>query len=205
VIAPATLALLASGAVVESATAQACTVAGSTVTLTSGSCTIAPDTILNGAPAVHALTSANITTNNVNINPFNGGSTGGLTELNSTITFSSGSSINGNWSIAASAQSGGQIIFQTGSAINPPFGGGSTALLANGANSQISATGLTVGLNGAEGNVAARATSGGTIKLISGNSISYAAGGGGNTGGNGRQQPAFVEGCHFIDAWRWWR
>ncbi|CUT11116.1 autotransporter [Bradyrhizobium sp.] len=181
-IAPATLALLASGALVERATAQACTVVGSTVTLTSGSCSIAPDTILNGAPAVHALTSANITTNNVNINPFNGGSTGGLAESNSTIIFSSGSSINGNWSIAASAQSGGQIIFQTGSAINPPFGGGSTALLANGANSQISAAGLAVGLNGAGGNVAARATNGGTIKLITGNSISYAAGGGGNTG-----------------------
>ncbi|CUT14368.1 autotransporter [Bradyrhizobium sp.] len=181
-IAPGTLALLASGTVIERATAQACTVAGSTVTLTSGSCTIAPDTVLNGSPAVHALTSANITTSNVNINPFNGGSTGGSAETNGTITFSSGSSINGNWAIAASAQSGGQIIFQTGSAINPPFGGGSTALLVNGANSQISATGLTVGLNGAGGNVAARATSGGTIKLISGNSISYAAGGGGNTG-----------------------
>jgi len=182
VIALATLVLLASVALVDRAIAQTCTVVGSTVTLTSGSCTIAPSTMLNGSPAVHALTSANITTNNVNINPFNGGSTGGLAESNGTITFSSGSSINGNWSIAASAQSGGQIIFQAGSAINPPFGGGDIALLANGANSQISATGLTVSLNGAGGNVAARATNGGTINLTSGNSISYAAGGGGNTG-----------------------
>jgi outer membrane autotransporter protein len=182
VIALATLVLLASGAMVERATAQACSVAGSTVTLTSGSCTIAPDTVLNGSPAVHALTSANITTSNVNINPFNGGSTGGLAETNGTITFSSGSSINGNWAIAASAQSGGQIIFRTGAAINTPFGGGGTALLANGANSQISATGLSVSLNGAGGNVAAKATNGGTINLISGNSIGYAAGGGGNTG-----------------------
>jgi outer membrane autotransporter protein len=182
VVALATLVLLASGALVERATAQACPVAASTVTLTSGSCTIAPDTILNGAPAVHALTSANITTNNVNIDPFNGGSTGGLAESNGAITFSSGSSINGNWSIAASAQSGGQIIFQAGSAINTPFGGGDIALLANGANSQISATGLTVRLNGAGGNVAAKATNGGAVNLISGNSISYAAGGGGNTG-----------------------
>ena len=158
-----TLILLVSGALIDRATAQVCTVAGnpSTVTLTSGSCQIAPNTTLNGSPAVRATTSAQITTNNVNINPFNGGSTGALAETAGIITFNAGSSINGNWATAASAQTGGQIIFQAGSAINPAFGGGGTALLANGANSQISATGLTVSLNSGGNNVAARATNGG--------------------------------------------
>ena len=130
---------------------------------------------------------AQITTNNVTINPFNGGSIGGLAETNGTITFSSGSSINGNWATAASAQTGGQIIFQSGSAINPPFGGGVTALLANGVGpggqaSHIIATGLAVNMNGAGGNVAGKATGGGIITLNSGTTINFAAGGGGNTG-----------------------
>src|SRR5262245_42407534 len=138
----------------DRAQAQNCTVSGSsTVTLASGSCSITPNTTLNGSPAVHATTNAQITTNNVTINPFNGGSIGGLAETNGTIIFSSGSSINGNWATAASAQTGGQIIFQSGSAINPPFGGGVTALLASGVGaggqqSQIIATGLLVNLNG---------------------------------------------------------
>jgi outer membrane autotransporter protein len=179
----AMLGLLACGAPVDRAIAQTCTVAGnSTVTLTSGICSITPGTTLNGTPAVHSSSGAAVTTNNVNINPFNGGSIGGLADTTGTITFSAGSSINGNWTIAAEALSGGQIIFQAGSAINPPFGGGATALLADGTNSQISATGLAVGLNGAGNNVAARATGGATINLVSGNSITYAVGGGGNTG-----------------------
>ncbi len=174
--------LLAPLALVNRAAAQTCTVAGgSTVTLASGTCAIAPNSTLTGTPAVHASTSAQITTNNVNINPFNGGSIGGLADTSGTIIFSSGASINGNWSTAASAQTGGQIVFQTGSAINPAFGGGGTALLANGAGSLINATGLTVGLNGAGNNVAAQATSGGLVALLN-SSISYAAGGGGNTG-----------------------
>ena len=72
------LVVLAAGALIARASAQICTVAGnpSTVTLASGSCTIAPNTTLNGTPAVHAITSAQITTNNVNINPFNVGSIG---------------------------------------------------------------------------------------------------------------------------------
>ena len=115
---------------INRAEAQSCTVSGSsTVTLATGSCAITPNTTLNGSPAVHATTNAQITTNNVTINPFNGGSIGGLAETNGTIIFSSGSSISGNWATAASAQTGGQIIFQSGSAINPPFGGGVTALL----------------------------------------------------------------------------
>jgi outer membrane autotransporter protein len=182
-LALAAFVLFASDALIDRAAAQTCTVAGNaTVTLTTGACAIAPNTTLTGTPAVHASTSAQVTTNNVNINPFNGGSIGGLADTSGTITFSSGSSINGNWSTAASAQTGGQIIFQTGSAINPAFGGGGTALLANGVNSGISATGLTIRLNSGGNNVAARATGGGTVNLISGNSISYAAGGGGNTG-----------------------
>ncbi len=183
-----TLALLACCCLFNSAAAQTCTVSGSsTVTLTTGSCAIAPNTTLNGSPAVHATTSAQITTNNVSINPFNGGSIGGLAETNGTITFSSGSSINGNWATAASAQTGGQIIFQSGSAINPPFGGGVAALLANGVGpdgqaSHIIATGLAVNMNGAGGNVAGKATGGGIITLNSGTTINFAAGGGGNTG-----------------------
>lgn len=179
----ATLILLASGALIDSATAQVvCTVAGSTVTLTSGSCQIAPNTTLNGSPAVNAITGAQITTNNVTINPNNGGSIGGSAETSGTITFSSGSRITGNWATAARALTGGQIFFQPGSAINAGPGGGLTALLSVGTNSLISATGLTVSLNGSGGNVAARATNGGTINLISGNSVSFTAGGGGNTG-----------------------
>ena len=182
----AVLTLLGACAALDDAAGQTCTVSGSSVTLTGGSCAIAPNSTLNGSPAVHATTSAQITTNNVTINPFNGGSVGGLAETLGSITFSPGSSINGNWSTAASAQTGGRIIFQEGSAINPPFGGGVTALLANGVGaggqaSQIIATGLTVNLNGAGGNVAAKASAGGSIVLNDGN-VSFAPGGGGNTG-----------------------
>jgi outer membrane autotransporter protein len=157
--------------------------------LTSGSCAIVPNTTLNGSPAVHATTGAQITTNNVTINEFNGGSIGGLAETNGVITFSAGSSITGNWATAASAQTGGQIIFQSGSAINPPFGGGVTALLANGVGaggqqSQIIATGLSVNLNGNGGNVGAKATGGGLITLNAGTTVNFAGGGGGNTGLN---------------------
>jgi outer membrane autotransporter protein len=164
------------------AIAQTCAVSGSSVTLASGSCAIAPNTTLNGSPGVHTTTGAQVTTNNVTVNPFNGGSIGGLAETNSTIIFSSGSSINGNWATAASAQTGGKIIFQSGSAINPAFGGGGTALLANGMGSQIIATGLSVNMNGGGGNVAAKATGGGLITLNNGTTINFAAGGGGNTG-----------------------
>jgi hypothetical protein len=183
-----TLALLACRGLFNSAAAQTCTVSGSsTVTLTTGSCAIAPNTTLNGSPGVHATTGAQITTNNVTISPFNGGSIGGLAETNGTITFSSGSSINGNWATAASVQTGGQIIFQSRSAINPPFGGGDIALLANGVGpggqaSHIVATGLAVNMDGAGGNVAGKATGGGIITLNSGTTINFPAGGGGNTG-----------------------
>ena len=162
--------------------AQTCTVSGSSVTLTGGLCAIAPNTTLNGSPGVHTTTGAQVTTNNVTINPFNGGSIGGLAQTNSTIIFSSGSSINGNWATAASAQSGGKIIFDSGSAINPAFGGGGTALLASGAGSQIIASGLSVNMNGGGNNVAANATGGGLITLNNGTTINFAAGGGGDTG-----------------------
>ncbi|MCP3419046.1 hypothetical protein NLM16_33550 [Bradyrhizobium brasilense] len=178
----AALALIASGALIDTASAQSCTVApDSTVSATSGSCAIDANTTLTGTPAVHASSSAQITTNNLNINPFNGGSIGGLADAAGTIIFSSGASINGNWSTAASAQSGGKIIFQSGSIINPAFGGGGTALSADGTGSQISATGLTIGLNGAGNNVAAKATNAATVSLLN-SSIAYAVGGGGNTG-----------------------
>jgi outer membrane autotransporter protein len=180
-------ALLASYGPFGEAAAQTCAVSGSTVTLMTGSCAIAPNTTLNGSPAVHATTSARIITNNVTINPFNGGSIGAFAEALGTIVFSAGSSINGNWATAASAQTGGQIIFQPGSVINPSFAGGGIALLANGVGaggqpSQIIATGLTVDLNGAGNNVGARATNGGVITLNNGTTITYAPGGGGNTG-----------------------
>ncbi|MGA9320910.1 MAG: autotransporter outer membrane beta-barrel domain-containing protein [Xanthobacteraceae bacterium] len=183
----AALVLVGACAALDGAAGQTCTVSGSSVTLSSGSCAITPNTTLNGSPAVHATNSAQITTNNVTVNPFNGGSVGGLAETLGTIIFSPGSSINGNWATAASAQTGGQIIFEGGTAINPPFGGGSTALLANGVGaggqaSQIIATGLTVNLNGGGGNVAARAGAGGSIVLNDGTTISFAPGGGGNTG-----------------------
>ena len=184
----AALALLSVQSRVDIAEAASCTISGSSVTLGAGACTIAVNTTLNGSPAVHATTDAQITSNNVTINPFNGGSIGGLAETSGTIIFSSGSSINGNWSTAASAQTGGQIIFQPGSTINPAFGGGGIALLADGVNaltgapSQIIATGLTVNLNGAGGNVAAKATGGATINLSGNNAITFSPGGGGNTG-----------------------
>ena len=166
----------------DRAAAQTCTVSGSSVTLASGSCSIAANTTLNGSPGVHATTGAQITTNNVNINPFNGGSVGGLAETNGVIVFSSGSIIQGNWATAAIAQTGGQIIFQAGSTISPAFGGGGTALVANGANSQISATGLTLTMSGGGGNTGARAAGGGVITLNAGTSVNFTAGGGGNTG-----------------------
>ena len=175
-------ALLASYGPFGEAAAQTCAVAGSSVTLASGSCTIAPNTTLDGSTAVHTTTGGQVTTNNVTINPFNGGSTGGLADTNSTIIFSTGSSINGNWATAASAQSGGTIIFQSGSVINPAFGGGGHALVANGPGSQIIATDLSVNMNGGGGNVAANATGGGLITLNNGTTINFAAGGGGNTG-----------------------
>lgn len=116
----AVISAIACSAAIDAASAQSCTVAAdSTVTLTSGTCAIDPNTTLTGTPAVHASTNAQIRTNNVNIDPFNGGSIGGLADTFGSIIFSNGSSINGNWSIAASAQSGGQIIFQSGSAIQP--------------------------------------------------------------------------------------
>ena len=183
-LALATLVLLVSGALIDRATAQVCTVAGnpSTVTLTSGFCQIAPNTTLNGSPAVHATTSAQITTNNVNINPFNGGSTGALAETAGMITFNAGSSINGNWATAASAQTGGRIIFETGSAINPSTSGGGTALLANGTNSQISTTGLIINMNGFGGATAVNAMGGGLITLNQNTAVNFGLSGGGNTG-----------------------
>jgi hypothetical protein len=184
----AALVILGAGAAFDGVAAQTCTVSSSSVTLTAGSCSIAPNTTLNGSPSVHAINSGTqITTNNVTIDPFNGGSIGGLAEISGTIIFSPGSSINGNWSTAALAQTGGRIIFETGTAINPPFGGGSTALVATGVGaggqaSQIIATGLAVNLNGAGGNVGAKASAGGVIFLGQGTGITFAAGGGGNTG-----------------------
>ncbi|WP_157788117.1 hypothetical protein [Bradyrhizobium elkanii] len=168
---------------IDTAMAQSCTVAaGSTVTLTMGICTIASGTTLTGTPAIHASNdTTQITTNNVTINPNNGGSIGGLADTLGSIIFSSGSGINGNWSTAASAQSGGTIVFQSGSAINPAFGGGGTAPLADGSGSGINASGLAVSLNGAGNNVAAKAANGGLIAMQN-SSITYAAGGGGNTG-----------------------
>jgi len=186
IVIPIAFALLIACIPFDDAAAQICTVSSSSVTLGSGSCSISPNTTLNGSPAVHATTNATITTNNVTVNPTNGGSTGGLAETKGTIIFSAGSSINGNWATAASAQTGGVIIFESGSAINPAFGGGGTALIANGTGggqpSQIIATGLTVNINGGGGNIGAKATGGGIITLNSGTTINFAAGGGGNTG-----------------------
>ena len=166
------------------AVAQTCSVSGSSVTLASGSCAIAPNTTLNGSPGVHTTTGAQVATNNVTINPFNGGSIGGLAETMGTITFSPGSIIEGNFATAASAQTSGQIIFQPGSVINPATGGGEIALLANGVGSQITATGLSVHVNGNGGDVAAKATGGGSIFLNQGTTISFPAGGGGRTFSN---------------------
>jgi outer membrane autotransporter protein len=181
------VALLITFGVLGKAAAQTCSVSGSSVTLASGSCTVAPNTTLNGSPAVHATTRAQITTNNVTINPFNGGSVGGLAETNGIVTFSSGSIIEGNYATAASAQTGGQILFQAGSVINPGTSGGETALLANGVGtggqpSQITATGLTVNMNGFGGDVGAKASGGGSIVLNQGTTISFPPGGGGDIG-----------------------
>jgi hypothetical protein len=143
IVIPIAFALLIACIPFDDAAAQICTVSSSSVTLGSGSCSISPNTTLNGSPAVHATTNATITTNNVTVNPTNGGSTGGLAETKGTIIFSAGSSINGNWATAASAQTGGVIIFESGSAINPAFGGGGTALIANGTGGgQTDSTGI---------------------------------------------------------------
>lgn len=171
-IVPVAIAALWTCSVSDMAVGQTCTVSGSTVTLSSGSCAIAPNTTLNGTPAVHATTSAQITTNNVTVNPFNGGSIGGLAETSGIIIFSSGASISGNWTTAASAQSAGQIIFLPGSVINPPNGGGGTALLSDGQGSQITATGLSITFPvGGGASTGAKATNGGSIALNGGTSI----------------------------------
>ena len=122
-----------------------------------------------------------ITTNNVTVNPFSGGSTGALAESDGEIIFSPGSVIAGNYSTAAWARTGGQIIFQSGSAINPSFGGGSIGLLAEGTG-EISATGLTVSMSTGGATVGAEASGGGTITLDN-SSISIPSGGGGSTTG----------------------
>ena len=176
------LLLIGFGTTIDPVSAQTCTVAAdSTVTLTSGTCAITPGTTLTGSPGVHSSTSAAINTNNVTINPNNGGSIGALADTNGTILLGAGASINGNWSIAAEALSGGHVIFESGATINPSFGGGGTALLADGTGSDIQATGLSVNLNGSGNNVVARATNAGRITLTN-DTISYAAGGGSNTG-----------------------
>ncbi len=196
----AALAFMAACGLASGALAQTCTVSNSSVAVTNGtSCSIAPNTTLTGNvpgvagnPVIYATDASapisQITTNNVTVSPNNGGSTGALASTNGIIIFSSGSTITGNWATAASAQNGGEIIFQAGSTINPAFGGGGTALVANGVSastgqpSEIIATGLTVNLNGAGNNIGADATGGGVIMLNSGTTITYAAGGGGNTG-----------------------
>jgi hypothetical protein len=118
------------------------------VTLSAGSCAVTPNTTLqgNGGPgnaADNATNGAQITTNNETINLINGGTVGGFACTAGVITFSSGSSIGGNWTTAASAQAGGMIIFQQGSVINPSTGNGVDGLLANATGSAIIATGLT--------------------------------------------------------------
>jgi hypothetical protein len=101
--------------------------------------------------------------------------------------YSSGSTIEGNYATAASAQTAGQIIFQPGSVIKPGSAGGETALPANGVGaggqpSQITATSLTVNMNGFGGDRGAIASGGGSIFLNQGTTISFPPGGGGDIG-----------------------
>jgi outer membrane autotransporter protein len=183
--------LIACGLPQGAAAQTTCTITNSAVTLSGAgaSCTIPAATLTGGSPTVAASDSAAITTNsnNVTISPNNGGSTGALAQTLGTITFGSGSIITGNFATAASAQTGGQIIFQPGSVISPATGGGEIALLANGVGtggqpSQITATGLTVNMNGNGGDVGAKASGGGSILLNQGTTISFPPGGGSNIG-----------------------
>jgi outer membrane autotransporter protein len=183
--------LIACGQPQGAAAQTTCTITNSTVALSGAgaSCTIPTATLTGGSPTVAASNSAAITTNSnsVTISPNNGGSTGALAQTLGTIIFGSGSIITGNFATAASAQTGGQIIFQPGSVINPATGGGEIALLADGVgaggqSSQITATGLTVNLNGNGGDVGAKASGGGSILLNQGTTISFPPGGGGNIG-----------------------
>ena len=98
------------------------------------------------------------------------------------ITFNAESIVDGNWATAASAQTGGRIIFETGSAINPSTSGGGTALLANGTNSQISTTGLIINMNGFGGATAVNAMGGGLITLNQNTAVNFGLSGGGNIG-----------------------
>lgn len=87
----AVISAIACSAAIDAASAQSCTVAAdSTVTLTSGTCAIDPNTTLTGTPAVHASTNAQIRTNNVNIDPFNGGSIGGLATRSAASSLATG-------------------------------------------------------------------------------------------------------------------
>ena len=204
--------LIACGVPGRAAAQSACSTSGSIVVLSGAgqSCTIPTATLtgtvsIPGNPTVAASSSAAITTNtnNVTVSPNNGGTIGGLAQTMGTITFGSGSIIQGNFATGASAQTGGQIIFLPGSVINPPFGGGETALLADGVGSQITATGLSVSMNAAGGDVAAKASGGGSIVLNSGTTINFPPGGGGGIGllatGTGSQIVATGVGEMMVD------
>ncbi|UZF91272.1 hypothetical protein [Bosea sp. NBC_00550] len=104
----------------SSAQAQLCPVINSTVVRSgNGQCTIANSTLIGSDftfpypfPTVAASDGAQITTNtnNVTIAPQNGGTIGVLAQTTGTITLGPGSTIGGNFTTAALAQTGGQII-----------------------------------------------------------------------------------------------
>lgn len=186
----AAVVVLGAGALTDHAAAQTCSTGGSFVSVTDGTaCSIPSNTTLNGNapvagnPVIYSTNPGSaVTTTNVTVSPFNGGSTGGLATNNGTIIFSAGSTIQGNWAIAAWVQSGGIITFQAGSTINAPFGGGGTILLADGATSQIIANGLTANISGSGANTGVHAQNGGSIELNSGTTITFQQGGGSNVG-----------------------
>jgi outer membrane autotransporter protein len=184
------LALLACCGPFDNAAAQNCNTSSGFVTLSGAgqSCTIPAGQTLSGSnfsfpspfPTVAVSNGAQITTLGT-ISPNNGGTVGALAQTTGTIIFGAGSIIQGNFTTGASAQ-GGTIEFQPGSVINPATGGGETALLANGAGSQITATGLSVHMNGNGGDIGAQASAGGSIFLNQGTTISFPPGGGGDIG-----------------------
>jgi outer membrane autotransporter protein len=180
-IALTVLALWNASGLIDVAKAQSCPISsnynGTFVQPGIGSCAIAPGTTLGASPfgfypapytgpvSINAGAGDQITANGITVNWANGQGIAGL------------------------ARNGGVIIFGVdpsfgGSTINEGIngGGGNTALIADGLNSQIIATGLAVNMGGSGNNVGANAVNGGTITLNSGTAISILQGGGGNTG-----------------------
>ena len=131
-----------------------------------------------------AASGSTIFANNILLSNDGGGGAVAMSANNATIT---ANGIAVNWSSGGGqslvqALAAGLIQFAAPSTISNAFGGVPSILLARDAGSRIVADNLSISTGSSGGIAAAKAEAGGTINLRSGNSITFAAGGGGNTG-----------------------